>query len=62
MKTLLLTLDYELFGDGSGDVFKHIVEPTNTIIDEAERYGAKMTVFFERLARGNVLKPREVFI
>lgn len=47
MKKLLLTLDYELFGDGSGDVFKHIVEPTNTIIDVAERYGAKMTVFFE---------------
>ena len=47
MKTILLTLDYELFGDGSGDVFKHIVEPTNTIIDVAERYGAKMTVFFE---------------
>ena len=47
MKNLLLTLDYELFGDGSGDVFKHIVEPTNTIIDVAERYGAKITVFFE---------------
>lgn len=47
MKTLLLTLDYELFGDGSGDVFKHIVEPTNIIIDVAERYGAKITVFFE---------------
>ncbi|MBP5687594.1 MAG: hypothetical protein J6X22_03005 [Muribaculaceae bacterium] len=47
MKKLLLTLDYELFGDGSGDVFKHIVEPTNSILEVAERYGAKITVFFE---------------
>lgn len=45
--SLLLTLDYELFGDGSGDVFKHIVEPTNAILDVAECYGAKITVFFE---------------
>lgn len=47
MKKLLLTLDYELFGDGSGDVFKHIVEPTNSILAVAERYGAKVTAFFE---------------
>ena len=47
MKQLALTLDYELFGDGSGDVFKHIVEPTNAILEVAERYGAKITAFFE---------------
>lgn len=47
MKKILLTLDYELFGDGSGDVFKHIVEPTNVILEVAERYGAKITAFFE---------------
>ena len=47
MKKLLLTLDYELYGDGSGDVFKHIVEPTNAILDVATRFGAKITVFFE---------------
>jgi hypothetical protein len=47
MKNLLVTLDYELFGDGSGDVFKHIIAPTNLILEEAERYNAKITVFFE---------------
>lgn len=47
MKRILLTLDYELYGDGSGDVFKHIVEPTNAILKVVERYGAKITVFFE---------------
>lgn len=45
--SLLLTLDYELYGDGSGDVFKHIVKPTNAILEVAERYGAKITAFFE---------------
>ena len=45
--SLLLTLDYELYGDGSGDVFKHIVEPTEKILAIAERYNAKITVFFE---------------
>ena len=39
MKKLLLTLDYELYVDGSGDVFKHIVEPTNAILDVATRFG-----------------------
>lgn len=47
MRNLLLTLDYELFGDGSGDVFKHIIEPTNAILDIVDRYEAKITVFFE---------------
>jgi hypothetical protein len=47
MKKLLLTLDYELFGNGSGNVFKHIIEPTNKILDVVERHGAKLTVFFE---------------
>lgn len=47
MKYLVFTLDYELFGDGSGDVFKHIVAPTNVILDVAERHGAKITAFFE---------------
>jgi len=46
-KTLLLTLDYELYGDGSGDVFKHIVEPTNKILEIVHRYNAKLTFFFE---------------
>ena len=47
MKKLLLTLDYELYGDGSGDVFKHIIEPTNAILEVGDHYGAKITAFFE---------------
>lgn len=47
MKTLIFTLDYELYGNGSGDVFKHIIEPTDEILDIAEKFCAKMTIFFE---------------
>ena len=28
MKNIILTLDYELYGNGSGDVFRHIIEPS----------------------------------
>ncbi len=47
VKSLLLTLDYELYGNGSGDVFKHIIKPTEQILDIANQYGVKLTFFFE---------------
>lgn len=47
MKNLLLTLDYELYGNGSGNVFKHIIEPTEKILHIADLYNAKITIFFE---------------
>lgn len=47
MKKIILTLDYELYGNGSGNVFKHIIEPTKRILDIAKRYNVKLTIFFE---------------
>lgn len=47
-KTILLTLDYELYGNGSGDVFKHMIEPTNRILEIAQKYNLRLT-FFLRL-------------
>lgn len=47
MKKILLSLDYELYGNGSGDVFKHIIVPTNRIVACAEKFGARLTIFFE---------------
>ena len=47
MKTIVLTLDYELFGNGSGSVFYHMIEPTEKLLCIANRYGAKITFFFE---------------
>lgn len=47
MRYILLTLDYELYGNGSGDVFKHIIEPTKKILHICNTYNAKITIFFE---------------
>lgn len=44
---LILTWDYELFGDGSGDVFSHMVDPTRRLLELCNRSGIKITVFFE---------------
>lgn len=49
MNKLILTFDYELFGDGSGNVFTHIIEPTNKILDICNKHNIKTTVFFEVL-------------
>ena len=49
MENLILTFDYELFGDGSGDVFRHMIEPTEKILHLCEQYGIRVTIFFEAL-------------
>ena len=46
---LILTFDYELFGDGTGDIFTHMIEPTNTILNMCDDHGIKTTLFFEML-------------
>ena len=52
MKNIILTLDYELYGNGSGNVFRHIIEPTEKILSIAERYNVKITIFFEVIEYG----------
>jgi len=47
MNFFFFTLDYELYGNGSGDVFKHIIEPTEKLLAVADKYGVKFTFFFE---------------
>ncbi|MFD2203306.1 hypothetical protein [Shivajiella indica] len=44
---LIITYDYELFGDGSGHIFKHIIEPTDKILQICEQHQIKTTLFFE---------------
>jgi hypothetical protein len=43
----IFTIDYELFGDGSGNVFKHMIEPTEKIIKLFDQFNIKTTIFFE---------------
>lgn len=44
---LALTLDYELFGNGSGNLFEHVIEPTDQILRICNEHGVKLTIFFE---------------
>ncbi len=46
---IALTLDYEVYGDGGGDIFQTMIRPTNELLSICEKYGAKLTIFFEVL-------------
>jgi hypothetical protein len=47
MRHLVVSVDYEVFGNGSGDVSRHVVEPTKRMARICERLGVPLTVFFE---------------
>jgi len=40
-------VDYEIFGNGEGNVRQHVVDPTERMARLCEKYGAPLTVFFE---------------
>lgn len=44
---LLLTVDHEVFGNGSGDVRRQIINPTERMTRICEKFGMPLTVFFE---------------
>lgn len=44
---LILTSDYEIFGNGSGCVEKCMIEPTNRMVSALEKHGAKLTLFVD---------------
>ena len=46
-RSLILSVDYEIFGNGSGDVREHIVEPTHRMAATCEKHGVPLTVYFE---------------
>ena len=47
MIPLILSLDYEIFGNGAGDVIRDVIEPTQRMLRICDRHGAKMTIMFE---------------
>ena len=47
MIEIIITLDYELHGNGKGDILKDIINPTNLILDLCDKYKAKLTIMFE---------------
>lgn len=44
---LILTVDYELFGDGGGDLDAHLVQPTDRLLRVARAHGVPVTIFVE---------------
>jgi len=44
---VVVSVDYEIFGNGEGDVRQHVVDPTERMATLCEKYGAPLTVFFE---------------
>jgi hypothetical protein len=44
---VVVSVDYEIFGSGQGDVRQHVVDPTERMARLCEKYGAPLTVFFE---------------
>lgn len=47
MIDFIITIDYELFGNGGGDVQRDIVEPTDRLLAICDRHAAKLTIMFE---------------
>ena len=44
---LILSLDYEIFGNGAGDVMRDIIQPTNRLLNICDKHGAKMSIMFD---------------
>jgi len=47
MRYVVVSLDYEIFGNGSGDVLRHVVQPAASMARICHDHGAPLTVFFE---------------
>src|SRR5262245_11004786 len=46
-RSLVISVDYEIFGNGSGDVCQHIVAPAERMARLCNQYAVPLTVFFE---------------
>jgi peptidoglycan/xylan/chitin deacetylase (PgdA/CDA1 family) len=49
MLELIFTLDYELYGDGSGNLKDCLIKPTNRLLDVFNRFGYPLVIFPEVL-------------
>ena len=58
MFQVIFTLDYEIHGNGDGDPFKLMVEPTDRLLDICDKYGAKLTIMADV---AEILKFKEYY-
>jgi hypothetical protein len=47
MFNIIITLDYEIFGNGKGDVEKHILNPAKKIFDITANFNVPISIMFE---------------
>ena len=47
MVPIILTLDYDICGNGSGDAMRDIVQSTTRLLDLCDKHNAKPTIMFE---------------
>jgi len=47
MLHIIPTIDYEIFGNGNGDVNKHIINPANKMLEICDLLDIKLTIMFE---------------
>ena len=47
MINIIITVDYEIFGDGTGDVRDNLIRPMEKIQSLCNRFGVKLTIFFD---------------
>lgn len=55
---IVITNDYEVFGNGSGDIFESLILPTNNLLDIADKYQIPVTLMAE-MAEILVFKERQ---
>lgn len=59
MLVSLFTLDYELHGNGDGDPQSLMIEPTDRMLDQFDRYGAKLTIMADV---AEILRFRDLYL
>jgi len=47
MLNIIITVDYELFGNGKGDIRKHILRPAKQMLSISNRTGVPLTIMLE---------------
>jgi len=62
MLNIIITIDYEMFGDGKGDVRKHIIYPTNKILKVCEDSNVPVVIMFETDEYAKFRKYNEMLI
>jgi hypothetical protein len=62
IRSICLTEDHEIFGNGTGDVRRHIIGPAERMARICEKFGMPLTVFFEAEEYSAYVREKESLI